>query len=76
MTEQQKMELEIAITRLETRIDSYTRTAKRTKKQAVYDAECGYRESAQFNKGQQFALEYVIEDLNIVLLGLKGMVEE
>ena len=73
MTEQQKKELELAITRMETRIDAYNRTAQRTKKQAQYEAECGYRETAQFNRGQQFALEYVIEDLQIVLQGLKAI---
>lgn len=73
MNEQQKKELELAIIRLETRIDTYNRAAQRSKKQAIYEAECGYRETAQFNKGQQFALEYVVEHLQIILQGLKSI---
>ena len=71
MTELQKKQLEQAITRLETKLDTYNRAAQRTKKQAINDGECGYRESARFNKGQQFALEYVIDDLQIILNELK-----
>lgn len=37
------------------------------------DGEYGYHESAQFNKGQEFALNYVIEDLQIILQGLKEL---
>lgn len=73
MTEAQKRELETNITRLETRIDSYTRIAAQKKKQAIYNNECGYRESAQFDKGQAFALQYVSEDLQIILDSLKAI---
>lgn len=73
MNEKQKKELELAITRLETKIDTFNRAAQRTKKLAIYCAECGYKETAQFNKGQQFALEYVVEDLQIILQGLKSI---
>lgn len=73
MTEFQKKQLELTITRLETRIDSYIRTAERTSRQALYEAECGNGETARFNKGQEFALHYVIEDLQIILQGLKAI---
>lgn len=73
MTEAQKKQLERAITQLEARIDTYERAKERARKQALYDGECGYHESAQFNKGQQFALDYVVEDLQIVLEGLKAI---
>lgn len=73
MTDFQKMQLELAITRIETKIDSYNRTKERSKKQAVTDDEYGYRETAQFSKGQEFTLEYVIDDLRIILQGLKAM---
>lgn len=73
MTELQKMELETNIARIETKIDSYIRTAERCSRQAFYDNECGYRESARFNKGQEFTLQYVIEDLQIILKNLKAI---
>ena len=40
------------------------------------DEEYGYHESAKFNKGQAFALDYVIEDLQIILQGLKNVKKE
>lgn len=73
MTAAQKKELETNITRLQTKIDSYTRIAEQKKKQAIYNSECGYRESAQFDKGQVFALKYVTEDLQIILESLKAI---
>ena len=73
MTELQKKQLERAITELETKIDTYKRAKERVQKQALQDSEYGYHETAQFNKGQQFALSYVIEDLQIVLQGLKAI---
>ena len=73
MTDFQKMQLELAITRIETKINSYNRTKERSKKQAVMDDEYGYHETAQFSKGQEFTLEYVIDDLRIILQGLKAM---
>lgn len=73
MTAAQRKELETNITRLETRIDSYTRIIEQTKKQAIYNIECGYRESAQFEEGQAFTLQYVTEDLQIILDSLKAI---
>ena len=73
MTEFQKKQIELTITRLETKLDTYNRAKERTKKQAIMDGECGYYESAQFNKGQTFALDYVIEDMQIILQGLKAI---
>lgn len=73
MTAAQRKELETNITRLETRIDSYTRIAEQKKKQAIYNNECGYRESAEFDKGQAFTLQYVTEDLQIILDSLKAI---
>lgn len=70
MTDIQKT-IETTITRLECKIDSYKRNAERAKRQAFSDGECGYRESAEFNRGQQFALEYVVYDLQIILNALK-----
>lgn len=75
MTEFQKTQLKLTITRIETRIDSYIRIAEKASRQALYDGECGYRESAQFNKGQEFALHYVIDDFQIVLQGLKAVMD-
>lgn len=73
MTEFQKKQIELTITRLEAKIDTYERAKERVRKQALYEGECGYRETAQFNKGQQFALNYVVEDLQIILEGLKAI---
>lgn len=71
MTDFQKKQLESAIIRLEHKISSYSRTAERVRLQAFNDSEAGYEGSYQFNKGQQFVLEYVIEDLQIVLQSFK-----
>ena len=76
MTEVQKKQIELTITRLETKLDTYNRAKERTKKQAIMDEEYGYHESAKFNKGQAFALDYVIEDLQIILQGLKNVKKE
>lgn len=65
--------LDLTITRIETMIDSYTRIAEKASRQAFLDCECGNHESSRFNKGQQFALQYVIEDLQIILQGLKDV---
>lgn len=73
MTEFQKKQIELTITRLETNLDTYNRAKERAKKQAIMDRECGDHESAQFNKGQEFALDYVIEHLQIILEGLKEL---
>lgn len=71
MIDFQKKQIDLCIDRLDAKIDCYIRLSEKASRQALYDSECGYHESAQFNKGQQFALEYVIQDLQIVLQGLK-----
>lgn len=72
MTDFEKQQLDQTITALETKLDTYNRAKERTRRQAFYDSECGYHESAQFNKGQEFALGYVIDDLQIILQKLKA----
>lgn len=71
MTEYQKWMLERTITEIETKIDSYNRQKEKSRRKAIYDSACGCRESAQFSKGQEFTLEYVIEDLQDILQSLK-----
>lgn len=51
------------ITKLECLLDAYRLHYERSKRQAFLDSEYGYHESCQFNRGQQFVLEYVIQDL-------------
>lgn len=73
MTDTEKRTIKETINRLETKIDTYKRQAERTRRQAYIDDEYGYHESAKFNKGQQFALEYVINDLQITVDILKNI---
>ena len=60
------IELELLV-----RIESYRRLIEKTRKQAFNDSECGYEGSAQFNKGQQFALSYVADDLEALLAKIR-----
>ena len=74
MSNTEKQLLIMNIGRLTARIDSYRRISSEKKKIAFDNAECGYRESAQFDKGQAFVLEYVVDDLQIILDSLKDIV--
>ena len=73
MTNAERQLLITNIGRLTARIDSYRRISSEKKKMAFDNAECGYRESAQFDKGQAFALGYVVDDLQIVLDSLNDL---
>lgn len=53
-------------TKLSCLLDAYRLHHARAKKQAFMDAEYGYHQSSQFNRGQQFVLEYVIQDLELL----------
>lgn len=59
------------ITAIEVRIDTYKRLIERTRKQAYIDSEYGYEGSSQFNKGQQFAYEIIVSDLEELLARFK-----
>lgn len=57
--------------KLEVLLDTYRLHFDRARRQAFMDSEYGYHESCQFNRGQQFVLDYVIKDLE----SLKDLLE-
>ena len=59
------------IVALETRIDLYQKAAERARRSAFMDDEYGYHQSAQFNKGQQFVYELIVDDLEKLLARVK-----
>ena len=73
MTNAERQLLITNIERLTARIDSYRRSSIVKKNMVSHYSECGYRESAMFNKGQAFALGYVVYDLQIVLDSLNDL---
>lgn len=73
MKEIQKEQIEMTIIRLQTKIDSYNHTKERARRTALEDGEYGYHQSAAFNKGQEFTLEYVIQDLKIIVNALQNI---
>ena len=73
MTNAERQLLITNIERLTARIDSYRRISIKQYNIASHYAECGYRESAQFRKGQAFALGYVEYDLQIILDSLNDL---
>lgn len=50
-------------TKLKCLIDSYQLRVLSVQRQARMDDEYGYHGSCQFNKGQAFTLDYVLDDL-------------
>lgn len=48
-------------------LDTYALHVQRAKRQATIDSEYCDREYVQFNRGQQFVLEYVMRDLESLL---------
>lgn len=64
---------EATLLRLEEMIGCYRRRSSAKKTSAFNNAEAGYRESAQFDKGQAFALEYVADELDGVLASFKDL---
>lgn len=44
-------------------LDGYRLHYERACNQALMESEYGYHDSSQFARGQQFVLEYVIQDL-------------
>lgn len=73
MTEIQREQLDMTIIKLQTTIDSYNHTKEHSRRTALEDGECGYHQSAAFNKGQEFTLEYVIQDLKNILNALQNI---
>ena len=73
MTNIEKQLFIMNIEQLTARIDSYRRSSIVKKNMVSHYSECGYRESAMFNKGQAFVLGYVADDLQIVLDSLNDL---
>lgn len=65
------MRSQTVICRLEAMIECYRRRSDAKKNIAFRYAEEGYDGSAQFNKGQAFALDYVADELDSVLSSLR-----
>lgn len=73
MTNTEKLLLIMHIEQLTARIDTYRRSSIVKKNMVSHYSECGYRESAMFNKGQAFVLGYVVDDLQIILDSLNDL---